>query len=287
MSQPVGRVLVVGATGSIGRLVVQRLLALGDQPRALTRDSKRGRRLLDPAGDIAVGDLSDQASLATAVRDAAAVVMTHGAPYGSGDYEAVDYGAVPAVLEALAGRPVRLALMSSIGVTGGGGTARELLDWKRRGERLLRASGLPYTIVRPGWFDAGDGDEQRVDLRQGDRTEYGPVRREHVADVLVHALRTQSALARTVEVFSTRGAPVSDWEAAFTATSPDAPGALDGILDRQGAPLEREPARVQADLRHFGSGSRRRSDVTAVVVDDREVLDAVESLSSSLCKTCS
>jgi len=27
----------------------------------------------------------------------------------------------------------------------------EAHDWKRRGERLVRASGLPYTIVRPGW----------------------------------------------------------------------------------------------------------------------------------------
>src|SRR4051794_41689926 len=111
----------------------------------------------------------------------------------------------PPLLEALAGRPVRVALMSSIGVTGSGGTSRGLLDWKHRGERLLRASGLPYTTVRPGWFDAGSGSEQRIDLRQGDRTEYGPVRREHVAEVLTQALHTPSVVGRTVEAFSTDG----------------------------------------------------------------------------------
>jgi uncharacterized protein YbjT (DUF2867 family) len=34
-------------------------------------------------------------------------------------------------------------------------------DWKRRGERLVRASGLPYTIVRPGWFDYNDAGQHR------------------------------------------------------------------------------------------------------------------------------
>jgi hypothetical protein len=46
--------------------------------------------------------------------------MTHGAPYGSGDYEAIDYGAVPILLAALDGRELPVVLMSSIGVTGTG-----------------------------------------------------------------------------------------------------------------------------------------------------------------------
>jgi uncharacterized protein YbjT (DUF2867 family) len=44
----------------------------------------------------------------------------------------------------------------AIGVTNRDGNYNrqaEAHDWKRRGERLVRASGLPYTIVRPGWFD--------------------------------------------------------------------------------------------------------------------------------------
>jgi uncharacterized protein YbjT (DUF2867 family) len=264
MSQSVGRVLVMGATGSIGRLVVARLLALGDQPRALTRDVERARRVLDAGVDISAGDLTDPASVRAALNGIAAVVLTHGASYGSGDYEAVDYGAVPAVLGALDGRPVRVALMSSIGVTGTGGSSRELLDWKRRGERLLRSSGLPYTIVRPGWFDAGSGQEARADLRQGDGTQYGPVRREHVAEVLVQAIRTKSALARTVEVFSSDGAPISDWATAFATAEPDVPDALDGARDRPGPPLEREPERLQADVRRWGQPSNEIGDSATV-----------------------
>lgn len=49
------------------------------------------------------------------------------------------------------------------------GAVRPGHDWKRRGERLVRASGLGYTIVRPGWFDDNDADQQRLVMLQGDR----------------------------------------------------------------------------------------------------------------------
>jgi uncharacterized protein YbjT (DUF2867 family) len=242
-------VLLVGGTGSIGRLVVPELLALGHGPRVLTRT--RDRAHLVQQADVAVGDLTDPGTLTTALRGVDAVVMTHGAPYGSGTYEAVDYGAVPALLEALDGREVRVALMSSIGVTGAGGSSRALLDWKRRGERLLRASGLPYTVIRPGWFDAGTGTETHVDLRQGDTTDYGPVRREHIAQTLAHAVEEPSADGRTVEVFSTDGPAIVDWNAAFARTERDHATSLDGALDRPGPAVDQEPARVRTDLRRF------------------------------------
>jgi uncharacterized protein YbjT (DUF2867 family) len=262
MSQRVGRVLVIGATGSVGRLVVRRLEELGDQPRALSRDPDRARRVLGATTEVVAGDLTDPASLGSALEDVQAVVFTHGAPYGSGDYEAVDYGAVPAVLDALAGRSVRVALMTSIGVTGRGGASRDLLDWKHRGERLLRVSGLPYTVVRPGWFDAGSGHEQGIDLRQGDSTEYGPVRREHVAEVLVQALRTPSAVGRTVEAFSTEGTAINDWTGAFAAVAMDRAGWLDGIEDQPGVPLDGEPMRFQADVRRLAAPSERTRSIS-------------------------
>ena len=242
-------VLLIGGTGSIGRLVATQLLELGDTPRVLARNPDRART--PDAAQVVRGDLTDPAALLNSLDGVDAVVMTHGAPYGSGHYEAVDNGAVPAVHDAVQGRDVRVALMSSIGVTGTGGASRELLDWKRRGERLLRASGLPFTIVRPGWFDAGTGTETHVDLRQGDATKYGPVRREHVAQTLAHAVHEPTAVGRTVEVFSTDGPPVTDWKTAFGRTDADLPGALDAAHDRTSLAFDREPDRVRADLRRF------------------------------------
>jgi hypothetical protein len=79
------------------------------------------------------------------------------------------------VLAALNGRAARVALMTAIGVTtreGDHNRRTEAHDWKRRGERLVRASGLPYTIVRPGWFD-NKPDEHQLVLLQGDRRHAG------------------------------------------------------------------------------------------------------------------
>lgn len=246
-----GMVLLIGGTGSIGREVVRRLDEQGHRARVLTRDVGRAQRSLPPTVEAVQGDLTNVASLRAALEATSSVVMTHGAPYGSGSYEAIDYGAVPMLLEALDGRGVRVTLMTSIGVTDSGSSARDVLEWKRRGERLLRVSGLPYTIVRPGWFDAGTGREERIDLRQGDATAYGPVRREHVAETLVRATTIDAAIGKTLEVFSADGPTVKDWPAVFGQLASDEPGALDGARDRRGPSRDAEPVCVRRDLERW------------------------------------
>lgn len=241
------RVLVLGGTGSIGRVVVERLSAHGIPARVLSRHPEKAG--LGADAEVVAGDLTDPGTLRPALEGVDAVILTHGAPYGSGRYEQIDYGAVPALLEALDGREVRVALMSSIGVTGEDGP--ELLTWKRRGERLLRATGLPHTIVRPGWFDAGSDEERGADLRQGDGTDYGPARRMDIAEALVQAVLLEEALGRTVELFSVTGDPVEDWAGAFGATRPDVPGALDGAADPTTLEEADEPERVRQDLATF------------------------------------
>jgi uncharacterized protein YbjT (DUF2867 family) len=84
-------VLVVGATGSIGRLVVDEALRQGHDTRALLRDPDRARGLPDEA-DVVVGDLTRPETLAPAVDGIDAVVFTHGAPGGRDQTERVDYG---------------------------------------------------------------------------------------------------------------------------------------------------------------------------------------------------
>src|SRR3954468_12392172 len=125
-------VLLVGATGSVGQHVVAQALALAHRVRALVRDTRRAA--LPPEVELASGDLTDPATLVRAVDGVDAVVFTHG-PHGSRDgYEQVDYGGVRNVLTALAGRPVRIALMTAIGVTDQAGPYNRSTgahDWKR------------------------------------------------------------------------------------------------------------------------------------------------------------
>lgn len=127
------------------------------------------------------------------------------------------------------------------------------VEWKRRAERLVRASGHPYTIVRPGWFDYQGPGDVRIDLRQGDLVTGQPgVDRRHIAQVLLEGIAQPSGARRTVEIFSTTGDPVTDFEALFAATQPDEPGVLDGVLDTNNVPLGEEPAQVQEDIARLG-----------------------------------
>lgn len=240
-------ILVIGATGSIGRHVVGEATASELQVRAVTRDRGRARRMLGDV-DLVEGDLTNPASVAPALVGVDAAILTHG---GDSAPERVYYGAVAALLDALGDRRLPIALMSSINVTRASGPYTDLMNWKRRGERLLRMSGQPYTIVRPGWFDNISGTVQRLVLQQGDTRAQGAVRCDHVAQALLAAVLHPSAQGRTVEAFSIPGDPVSDWSALFAATHPDTPGSPDGVLDPDNLPLRAEPDRVRADIARF------------------------------------
>ena len=132
--------------------------------------------------------------------------------------------------------------MTSINVTRRHGAYQDVLDWKRRSERLVRLSGSPYTIIRPSWFDDGAGGH--LVLAQGDAGS-GAVRPEHIAEVLVHSLLSDAALGKTFELYATDGAPTADWDGLFGSLIPDAAGSLDGAQDPGNLPLSEEPAPVR------------------------------------------
>src|SRR5699024_3279143 len=97
---PITTVLVVGATGSIGRHVVAEALTADYTARALVRDPARASL---PAGvEVVVGDVTRPETLAAAVSGVDAIVFTLGSNgQGSRGAETVDYGGVRNVLEAL------------------------------------------------------------------------------------------------------------------------------------------------------------------------------------------
>jgi uncharacterized protein YbjT (DUF2867 family) len=249
-------VLVVGATGSIGRLVVGEAIRQGYTTRALVRDRAKARRLPAEA-QVVVGDLTQPDTLIAAVAGVDAVVFTHGSDRaGKVGAENVDYGGVHNILVALGSRPARIALMTSIGVTNRSGAynrSTEAHDWKRRSERVVRVSGRPYAIVRPGWFDYNDADQQRLVLLQGDTRQAGnpsdgAIARSQLAQVLVSSLGAETAIGKTFELVAERGPAQGDLDPLFDALDADPPGALDGVHDTANMPLEDEPYGVRAEL---------------------------------------
>ena len=68
--------LITGATGNIGRSVVDLLHEQGHEVRALVRDASRAE-LLPPGIDVAVGDLDDADSVSAALRGVDSVFLLH------------------------------------------------------------------------------------------------------------------------------------------------------------------------------------------------------------------
>lgn len=256
MSEDEFTVLVVGATGSIGRLVVEESLRRGYRTRALVRNEAKCSEL-PSAAEIAIGQLTQADTLNEAVKGIDAVVFTHGSDGESPEAsEAVDYGGVRNVLFALGDNPARVALMTSIGVTNRKSPypgANESHDWKRRSERLVRSSGRKYTVVRPGWFDYNKDDQLQLSFRQGDRLHDGKpsdgvVSRKQVAEVLVSSLTSDAADHKTLELDSEKGSAQSDLEPIFAALKADV--SINGVDDLDNMDTKDEPHHVREDLNH-------------------------------------
>src|SRR5271166_567492 len=110
MTIPRMTVLVVGATGSIGRLVVDEAIRQGHAVRALVRNPNKAEQL-PPDAQVVIGDVTRLDTLSAAVDGINAVVFTLGSD-GAGKVgaESVDYGGVRNVLDALGSRTARIAL---------------------------------------------------------------------------------------------------------------------------------------------------------------------------------
>ncbi|MFY9646813.1 MAG: SDR family oxidoreductase [Terriglobales bacterium] len=265
MSESQNSVLVVGATGSIGRLVVEEAARQGYIVRALVRTPSKARKF--PAQvEVVAADVTRPETLTAAVDGIDAIVFTLGSD-GAGKVgaETVDYGGVRNVLAALGSRTPRIALMTSIGVTNRTGSynrSTESHDWKRRAERLARASGLPYTIVRPGWFDYNKSDEHQLVFLQGDTRQAGDssdgvIARSQIAEVLVHSLSSAHALRKTFELVAIKGPAQKNLDELFAALNADSENAFDGIRDTPNQPLADEPQRVKDDLQTLSANRRK------------------------------
>jgi len=223
------KVLVAGATGQTGRLIVSELLADGYEVRALVRDEAKARQLLGDKIEFVEGDIKDPATLPAAFAGTDAVISAVGARGAKGPDrpEAIDYQGVKNLVDAaVANRSRQFVLVSSRSVTQPDNPLNKMfgnvLIWKLKGEDTLRASSVPYTVVRPGGLVNGAGGEQDIVFEQGDGvSEQSTITRADVARICVEALKYPEARNRTFEVGARPGPPVTDWRARFAALKPD------------------------------------------------------------------
>jgi len=135
-------VLVTGATGRVGRQVVAQLMAAGVPVRALTRRPEAAGL---PAGvEVVAGDLTAPESMDAALRGVGSVFLV--------------WTAAPAtaaqVVERIAAHARHIVLLSSPHQTPHPffQQPNPMAAFHAGLERLIAASGVPSTILRPGMF---------------------------------------------------------------------------------------------------------------------------------------
>ncbi|MFO1457611.1 MAG: SDR family oxidoreductase [Steroidobacteraceae bacterium] len=230
-ASPEGKlVLVAGATGGTGQEAVKQALAQGYAVRVLVRNAEAARPLLGDKVQYAVGNVRDTAAVAKAFKGVTYVISALGSnsqrdPENKPEF--IDYGGTRNLAEAAKAAGVKqFVLVSSIGVTHADHPLNKMFDnimsWKLKGEDALRASGVPYTVVRPGGLANDPAGKTALVASQGDTVSTGRIARADVAAICVAALGKASALGKTFEVIGADGTPPSDWNAFFAGLRADA-----------------------------------------------------------------
>ncbi|MFQ5801636.1 MAG: NmrA family NAD(P)-binding protein [Candidatus Methylomirabilales bacterium] len=149
-------ILVLGATGRVGSQVVGLLRQEGRPVRALCRSELKAKPLRETGVEITLGDLADRPAMAAACQGVHTIISvvtslnprTLGHPYRP---EAIEEQGHRALLDAARQAGVtQIVYLSAMGVEHP--EAPRQFRVKREVEETLKASGIPYTILRPSGF---------------------------------------------------------------------------------------------------------------------------------------
>jgi len=143
--------VITGATGHVGSIAAEALLARGKPVRIIVRDAAKAERLKALGAQVFIGDLTDQEALARAVRGAEGVFLLSPPDMGARDFIAERKRLTEQQIHTLAAERVpHVVLLSSVGAQHPSGTGP--IVSVHNAEAQLRAAGLGATFVRAGYF---------------------------------------------------------------------------------------------------------------------------------------
>lgn len=191
-------VAVIGASRGIGLETVERALEVGHAVRALARGAIAVEH---PALEKIAGDALDSATVAKVVTGVDAVLQTLGATgaqsliFGTDLFSKATRALIDTMRSAGVSRLVTVTGLGAGDSRGHGGLFYDLLafplvlkrvyDDKDVQEQMIKASGLDWTIVRPGLLTNGPATGRARALSDRKDWRAGPVSRADVAEFLV------------------------------------------------------------------------------------------------------
>ncbi len=196
-------ILVIGATGYLGHPIVPRLLAENWQTRLLVRDPEAIRSRFDRSVEIVRGDVTDEASIARALRGCSAVYISLQAR-SAADFDRVEHQGTANVAKIAAQQGIeRLIYLSGALVSQQTSyVPQQAAKW--RAEQAIEQSGVLYTIFRPTYFM----ETLPLSVRGKRATVLGPATRkfrfvalDDYLSLVIQALKTSASANQRLDVY--------------------------------------------------------------------------------------
>jgi uncharacterized protein YbjT (DUF2867 family) len=196
-------VVVAGGHGKVALRLLRLLAARGDRARGLIRDPGQAADLEAVGAEPVAADL-ERDDITDALSGADAVVFAAGAGPGSGAARkrTVDYGGAVKLIEAARANGISRYLMVSAMGTGQperwSEQMRPYYEAKADADRELAASGLAFTIVRPGRLTDATGTGRIEAAPEIHRR--GEIPRDDVAATLLGCLEEPRTVGKSFDL---------------------------------------------------------------------------------------
>jgi uncharacterized protein YbjT (DUF2867 family) len=201
--------LIVGATGTLGRQIARRALDEGYKVRCLARNYRKAAFLKEWGAELVPGDLCEPDSLKSALEGVTAVIDAATArPTDALSVKDVDWKGKVSLIQACVAADIERYIFFSF-LDAEKYPQVPLLDIKRCTELFLAESGLKYTILKPCGFMQGLIGQYAIPILEGQSVWVpgvsSPIAYMDTQDIAKFAVRALSVAETTNKTFPVVG----------------------------------------------------------------------------------
>ena len=205
------KILIVGATGTLGRQVARHAIDEGYEVRWLVRSSKRAAFLKEWGAELVRGDLCFSETLEAAIDGVDAVIdASTSRPTDSLSIKQVDWDGNVALIQAAAAANIQRFIFFSI-LNNQDYPEVPLMEIKRCNELFLAESGLNYTILQLAGFMQGLIGQYGIPILEaqpvwvtGESSPIAYMDTQDIAKFAIKALKREETQNQTFPVVGTR-----------------------------------------------------------------------------------
>lgn len=197
------KVLVAGANGTTGRLLIQYLKEDDHEAYGIVRKEEQKTTIEDLGGTPILADLTKEVGHTIKGMDAVIFAAGSGPNTGPDQTTAVDRDGAINLIKATENFGIKkFVMLSSISAddpSKGSGSMKHYLQMKLEADEYLQSTELDYTIIRPGNLT---NDESTSKIKVGKKVGHGTIPRADVAKTMIAAIEERNTYHKTFEMVS-------------------------------------------------------------------------------------